>query len=116
MDGTSVNAKVTRMTLQELSVKTMGKATPMAELKLVTSFVCNGKMIFLLFCIIHFIKNIRNALLHKGNDFHYPKLVVSSAFELEAGICSVKWTLDLCHRNKNKIARNIRISKNCGMH
>ena len=53
MDGSSVNVKVSRMLSKELSVKAIGKATPTVELKLEASFVHNGKVHFVSFCIVH---------------------------------------------------------------
>ena len=86
MDRASTNVKVARMLLKELSVKIAGKATPIVELKLETSFIHNGKVHFVLFCIVHLIKNIRNALFRKGNDFHCPRLESCTGFVLEAGV------------------------------
>ena len=31
---------------------------------------------------------------------------------LEAGVCSVKWIRDLCHKNKGKLVSNVRMSLN----
>ena len=59
-----------------------------------------------------FDKNIRNALFRKGNDFHCPRLELCTGFVLEAGVCSVKWTRDLCHKNENKMTSNVRMHKN----
>ena len=89
-----------------------GKSTPMPELKLKISFAQNRKVHFVLFCMAHLIKNIRNALFRNGNDYHYPKLVLSAGFVLESGVCLAKWMRDLHYRNKNQIMSSMRMAKN----
>ena len=42
----------------------------------------------------------RNDLFRKGNYFYYPKLTLSTGFLLEAGVCSVKFIRDLCHKKR----------------
>ena len=53
-----------------------------------------------------------NALFGKGKDFYYQKLILSTGFVLEAGVCSVKWIRDLCHKNKDKLVSNVRMNIN----
>ena len=48
-DGTLINVKVARMLLKELSGKIEGKLTPIAELKLETSFNHDGDRCFTFF-------------------------------------------------------------------
>lgn len=97
MDGDSTNAKISRMLLKEESKNSNGKPAPTASLKLKTSFIRNEKNYFMLFCAVHLIKSIRNALFKKGNDFFHPKLVLSEKKNLEEGVCSVKCMRDLHH-------------------
>ena len=61
-----------------------------AELKFEGSFECEGKMYYVMFSIINIIKNFRNALIKKCNDYYYPKLTLSTKYFLETGMCSVK--------------------------
>ena len=56
MDGASVNVKVARMLLDELSEKVHGKSTPIPELKLKSNFTRNRKVHFVLFCMVYLIK------------------------------------------------------------
>ena len=50
---------------------------------------------------------MRNALFRKGNDFWSPKILLSTGFVLEAGICSVKWIRDFHNKNKYKLISNV---------
>ena len=85
----SVNTKMAKNLLYQLNIETEGNKVCIGEIKLCTSFICHEKIYFVLFYIIYIIKNIRNTLIRKGNEFHYPKLVLSTSFILESGICSV---------------------------
>ena len=38
--------------------------------------------------------------------------MLSTGHVLEAGICSVKWSRDLCHKNKENLISNVRININ----
>ena len=51
-------------------------------------------------------------MFKKGNDFHCPKLTLSTGNVLEAGTCSVKRMRDLHHINKKKLVRNVRMNRN----
>ena len=55
-DGASINVKVSRMLLKELSETIEGKLTPIEELNIETSFSHDGSIYFMLFCTIHIIK------------------------------------------------------------
>ena len=66
----------------------------------------------LFFCITHIEKNIRNALFRNRNHLISPKLVLSTDYVLEAGVCSVKWIRDLCLKNKEKLMSNFRMNRN----
>ena len=81
-------------------------------LKLEKSFECKGKIYFVMFCIPHTIKNVRNAFFRKDNEHLNPKLNLSTGNAIEAGTCSSKWTRDLCHENKCKLTRNFRMNGN----
>ena len=90
IDGASINSKLARVFLKELSEKNQGKLTPISELKLETIFSRDGQRLFVLICITHMMKNMRNAFPRKGKDFCYPKLTLLTCFVLEDGVCSVK--------------------------
>ena len=89
MDRASTNTKVAKKLLCKLNAEMEGNKVRIAETKLHESLICNRKIYFILFCIIHIIKNIRNTLFRKENEFHYPKLVLLTGFVLESGVCSV---------------------------
>ena len=73
-DGASTNCKVVRKLLKALNFSAGGKPAPLAELNLQTYFICKENKYFVLFCIVHIIKCVRNALFRKDNYFAYPKL------------------------------------------
>ena len=56
MDGASVNVKVAKKLLRPLNAEMEGNKVCVAEIKLCTSFIHNGKTYFILFCIVHIIK------------------------------------------------------------
>ena len=73
MDVEYVNVKESKNLLRQLNTEVDGKKLSIAELKLCIIFTHNDKLYFILFRIIHMVKNIRN-------EFHYPKLVLSTVF------------------------------------
>ena len=65
-----------------------------------------------MFCIVHIIKNIRNTLFKKQNNFYYPRLRLNTGHVLEEGICSVKWMRELRKMSKDKIISSFRMNRN----
>ena len=48
---------------------------------------------------------------HKKKDYYfkYPKLVLSTGYTLEAGICTFKWIKELFEINKNQLISSVRL-------
>ena len=75
-DGTSTNVKTVKKLLKEIGSINLDHCKTIPELKLETYFIHNGSKYFVLFCIVHIIKNIRNALFRMKNEFACPKLIL----------------------------------------
>ena len=69
IDRASTNAKVAKKLIYELNTEMEENKVCIVETKLCTSFICNGKRYFILFYIIHIIKNIRKILFTKEMNF-----------------------------------------------
>ena len=111
-DGASTHVKTVKKLLKEIRSINAEYSNTMPELKLETYFLHDGKKYFVLFCMVHTIKNIRNALVRVKNEFVCPKLTLPTGCILQSGTCSVKWIRDSHHKNKNKIISNMRINRN----
>ena len=67
--GVSISVKLVRKLFKELSKNIEGKLTLIAGLKLEVSFARDGQVCVALLWMTRGIKNIRNSLFRKGNDF-----------------------------------------------
>ena len=65
-----------------------------------------------MFWIAHIIKKLINDFSKKDNVCLHPTLTLSTGHALEAGTCSIKWTRYLHHKNKYKLVRNFKMSRN----
>lgn len=110
-DGASTNMKVVKELLKQVNEKNE-EPSSIAELKLKINFQYENRSYYVMLCIVHIIKNIRNALVKKQNDFYYPRLRLSTGHVLEEGICSAKWMRELHKMNKNKIISSFRMNRN----
>ena len=100
LDGATTNTKLVRSILTTINADQT--KVPLPELKLNTNFIHKGNKHFVLFCLVHILKCVRNALFRNNNYFHFPKLVLSAGHTLESGVCAAKHTRQLCHSNKEK--------------
>ena len=112
VDGGSTNSKLVRMLLAEKLRQESKKGTPLPEIVLETFFFYNNRKYYVLFCIVHIVKCVRNALFRKNNYFQYPELVLCTGHVLEAGTCTSKHVKQLCYENKDKLVSNVRMSRN----
>lgn len=111
LDGAPVNSKLARDLLQSACPNNDTKNMKVPELKLKPYFVRNRKKRFILFCLVHIIKSIRNSLCKKNNFFKYPSLTLSTGHSIEAGVCSMHLIRESHHENKHKLLCNVRISQ-----
>ena len=72
LDGAPVNSKLARDLLQSVNPNDDAKNMKVPELKLKPYFVHNGKKRFILFCLVHIIKCMRNSLCKKNNFLNIP--------------------------------------------
>ena len=72
----------------------------------------NNNKHFIMFCIPHMLKSFRNELFSSNNYYQYPRLVLSTGFVLEAGICTVSWVRKLYNENKDKLFSTYRMPIN----
>ena len=96
IDGLGVNAKVARSLLAP-----MNDERYIALRRHSTSFIFENKACFILFCVVHILKCIRNNLLRKNNYFKYPALKLPDGHFIPAGYCDIKLVRQL-HRDITK--------------
>ena len=110
VDGGSINSKMIRMLLETEIRKLHNKGKKIAEMNFDTSFVHNGKQHFCLFCIMHIIKCIRNALVRKNNLFDYCEMKLSDGFFMEAGQCDMSYLIAYFNETKGQLLNESNIS------
>ena len=112
LNGGSTNSKLVRMFIAEKYRRESNKVTPVPEIILESYFAHNDRKYHVLFCIVHIVKCVRNALFRKNNYFQYPELVLCTVYVLEAGTCTSKYVKQIYHENKDKLVSNFRMQRN----
>lgn len=91
IDGLGVNGRVVRMLLTN---KTLDEWIVALRVYF-TFFDIEGKIYFILFCIVHVIKCVQNNLLTTLNYFNYPSIQLPDGHSIPSRICDIEFIGEL---------------------